>query len=351
MKTNFFKLFFLIQFSFLSVGVFAQKELRIMVKPQGSKLWGYCNEKGDMVIEPQFKKAYAFGHNGFALVKINKKALTVIDKEGKVVKELPANYTVQVLKRADQDIIPFHNDDLWGGINIDGNVVVKPKYDFISNFSKDGYASARLNSEFFIVSGSGGESKVNVPDIVAIKRVSEGLAAYKNADGKFGFVNTNGEEAIKPKFVGVGHFKAGLCWVRDENGLIGFIDKKGEYIIPSKYKAVKNFDEVSGMTIVKTDDSEWHYINKKGEKLETKMPIEQVKSFVGGFSPVKVGNVFGFINNKGEWLVQPKYESCGDFKNGYCAVKLNGLWGVIDSNGKEIIPCKFTSMRRAVDIK
>ncbi|MDR1753673.1 MAG: WG repeat-containing protein [Eubacterium sp.] len=42
-----------------------------------------------------------------------------------------------------------------------------------------------------------------------------------------------------------------------------------------------------------------------------------------------------------QWLVEPKYDSIGDFHDGYCVVVIENLYGIIDETGKEIIPCKY----------
>ena len=46
----------------------------------------------------------------------------------------------------------------------------------------------------------------------------------------------------------------------------------------------------------------------------------------------------GFVNDKGEEIVKPKYGSVMDFEESMAAVCLDGKWGFIDKSGTEIIP-------------
>ena len=50
---------------------------------------------------------------------------------------------------------------------------------------------------------------------------------------------------------------------------------------------------------------------------------------------------FGFINTKGIWVIQPKYDGCTQFREGLCAVLINGKWGYIDKKGTLVIPAKY----------
>jgi hypothetical protein len=47
---------------------------------------------------------------------------------------------------------------------------------------------------------------------------------------------------------------------------------------------------------------------------------------------------FGFKDENGKILVEPKYESVNNFFQGTAKIKLNGKYGYIDKTGKEIVP-------------
>ena len=43
---------------------------------------------------------------------------------------------------------------------------------------------------------------------------------------------------------------------------------------------------------------------------------------------------WGFINEKQQWVIQPKFEDAKEFQNGKAAAKLNGKWGFINKRGE-----------------
>jgi hypothetical protein len=59
-----------------------------------------------------------------------------------------------------------------------------------------------------------------------------------NLNGKWGFIDTNDNVIIPPKFKSVRNFKKGISYVQmrgpNNEWLVGCIDKKGKEIIPIK---------------------------------------------------------------------------------------------------------------------
>lgn len=90
--------------------------------------------------------------------------------------------------------------------------------------------------------------------------------------------------------------------------------------------------------------NQWGYINRKGEiVLESKW--DDVGEFYEGKAKAAISNAegvrYGYIDPKGQWVIEPVYQSADDFSEGMAMVKRNGLCGYVDANGKEIIACQF----------
>jgi hypothetical protein len=101
---------------------------------------------------------------------------------------------------------PISNRGYYGFMDSTGNVICKPKYDFILNFS-------------------------------------EGLATVKKS-GKWGFIDKMGKEVIPLIYDYAGGFSEGLVEIRKSEKL-GFIDKTGKEVIPCKYVWVGGFSSES----------------------------------------------------------------------------------------------------------
>ncbi len=88
----------------------------------------------------------------------------------------------------------------------------------------------------------------------------------------------------------------------------------------------------------------WGYINRKGD-LILQPSWDEAEEFNEGTAQVKVlsgsESKYGFIDSIGQWVVQPAYESAGSFSEGLAFVSKNGLFGYINTKGEEVIPCQF----------
>lgn len=107
------------------------------------KLWGYINEKGEMVIPESYKDAEIFGDKGLAPVK-EKKLWGFIDSSGKMViaegYEITAKGFSMFLKN---NIKGFHNGlarvsakKKWGFINEKGELLGGKWWEHVELFSK-----------------------------------------------------------------------------------------------------------------------------------------------------------------------------------------------------------------------
>ena len=69
--------------------------------------------------------------------------------------------------------------------------------------------------------------------------------------------------------------------------------------------------------------------------------FDGVGSFNEGFAAVKKDGKYGYINTKGEQIVECKFDNGGDFNEGFAVVKKDGKWGYINTKGEQIVECKF----------
>ena len=59
-----------------------------------------------------------------------------------------------------------------------------------------------------------------------------------------------------------------------------------------------------------------------------------VKAYSEGLAPVQASNGrWGYVNEKQQWTIQPRFEDAQEFKGGRAAVRQHGKWGFINKNG------------------
>ena len=195
-----------------------------------------------------------------------------------------------------------------------------------------------------------GERAIN-KDFFYIGDFSEGLAKIAMEGKGYGFIDTNMNIVIQPKYNHANDFKNGFAVVsiwdetnKEDNWI--FIDKNGvEYSLDSKYKVVRSNSD--GMF---------------------RVSILDIGGFWGCFNLAYFSEydsnagVWGYVDNTGKEIIKPQYIYAFDFENGLAIVckgewtkdkkwdnKYNTgkywteteLWGMIDKTGKEIIPCIY----------
>ena len=79
------------------------------------------------------------------------------------------------------------------------------------------------------------------------------------------------------------------------------------------------------------------------EELEKDLYLNKLKLL-----PYKLNNLFGFMNDQGDVVIQPEYEQLGFFKEGLASATKNGKVGFIDKSNQVIISFQFDA---AVDFE
>jgi len=350
MKKNLllFKVLFLLTFNSLAQSYVLQ------FKPLESLEWGYMNIKGETIIEPQRRKCYDFSEEGLALVyysrrnhydiiNLNNNILNV-ELEKFIVKE-GFGYGAQGYSSG---MLVIRIKKRWGAIDKNGKLVVPVKYDFVSKFI-DGYATARIKDEFYVLDNTGKEISITEMGITKISKFSEGLALYTNKKGLMGFVNNNGEVVIPAIYKKLGYFNAGVAWARNMDGKIGYINKQGDWVIEPKFLAVRDFDPVSQLAKVR-DDEFWGYTNKNGEISYITKAKKIYDYSEGRAMAVVYSGQFGFLDENKNWIIKPQFEAARRFKNGYAAVRKNGKWGIIDKSGEWVIEPNYSGIKDVVKV-
>ena len=331
----------------ISLSTFAQTYIT-QVKPYGEKLWGYINQKGETVIEPTYKKCYEFSENGLAPIYESKK-FQFINTSGEILatdiegfKLIEGFIGIGGLQGYSDGMVAVQKNKSWGFLDSKGVVAIMLKYEKVSSF-KNGFAVAQGGGNFFVIDKSGGETKIEIADLVSVKGFTDGLAPFADNTKMNGFIDTKGQIAVPAQFASVGYFHAGLAWAKTADKKVGFINKDGEWAIDPQFLAAKNFDPVSGLARIKTEDG-WTYVNKTGEIIKIE-DTETWGDFHDGLAKGKKGGKVGYYNAKGEWAVAPEFEGGRNFKNGFAAVKKGGKWGFVDITGKWVIDPNYAAVK------
>jgi hypothetical protein len=163
---------------------------------------------------------------------------------------------------------------------------------------------------------------------------------------KFGYINRSGEIIIEPQFKFANNFSEGLATVAMSDaddkfgGKFGYIDSTGRLIIQPIYDAASDFAQ--GWARVKSNYEGFFYINKIGKPtiINTFFECYTIQSF-----PIPVRETqkskAGFINQKGEYIIEPQFDVAFPFVDNYAVVAMNQQYGYINTQGEFIIEPQF----------
>jgi hypothetical protein len=274
-------------------------------------------------------------------------------------------------------LFPVKIKNKWGFIDHEGNVVIKPTYDGASSF-KEGLACVKMADSINFINTEGSELiswncyQHAEPFFNGMAKVGkDGLCGYIDKTGteiiapqydfkdcrafsedrlavrsneKWGYVDKLGNVVINHLFDECSWFKEGLAWV-ELQGKKGYIDTYGNWAIPlsNQFHLLKDFSEGLAAVAVDVGDrmfqrDSMYYFTEKGSyedttnyrfgyiNLKGEMVIEPqflyAEYFREGFAVVNREPInYGYINPTGEFAIAPTYESAYSFSEGLAAVR------------------------------
>ena len=203
----------------------------------------------------------------------------------------------------------YRDNYKYGYIDKNENFSIYPKYNYATSFTGN-YAQVYENYKDYWIDKSGtavSESIVNYTRKPTVNLIA------KMQYGEYGFISNEGKFIIKPKYHLAKDFSEGLAAVWDENNDLVYINDQEQKIIKIDFAQTGN----SSMGIL--DLSGFHY----------------------GLAWIKWNNKYGYIDKRGQMVIQPMFDVTTDFSEGLACVNVNNKWGYIDVSGKYVIDAKF----------
>jgi hypothetical protein len=124
------------------------------------------------------------------------------------------------------------------------------------------------------------------------------------------------------------------------------IDGDGEAEIIAKYR----WQEEDYIIVLKNLKNAWEIIlntrtmGQSAGYLLRSLRMSPVNLYPAPVRTAK-GTIWGFINDRGDFIIMPKFQDAYDFQyNGLAAVSVNNLWGAINSRGIFVIAPKYQNI-------
>lgn len=273
--------------------------------------WGYIDQNGNIVIEPQFLAAKSFSE-GLASV-LTENGYKYIDKSGSIIFELD----IEKATSFSEGLACVKRKDKWGYIDTYGNFVIEPQF-----------ATAEPFSEGFAVVSENGIKKgyINkdgnyiIPPIYDMALpFSDGMAfVYPNFDvidseNKSAYIGYDGKIVLKPSITGHNFdmFSEGLAIIYNRDNLrYGYMNKNGDIVIESYFESALPYSE--GLAAIE-DENICQYIDAKGNTKISDLDFVRIRNFSEGMAAVMIKSSWGFIDKQGRTLIDFVFQDVGNF--------------------------------------
>lgn len=218
----------------------------------------------------------------------------------------------------------------------DAKVLIEPKFDYAGYVQRHGLTIVAYG-------------KTDKPDVIP-------------ANGKFGFVNGQGEVVVEPKYDRAEQLYNGVAVVGmkregDEVMMFGAVDSNGVEKVPTQYKEVK-VDNAGSIAMFQTFEGKWGFLDLySGTKVEPQYD-DMYYLDESGYRTVFIGDrenlegKYGFLNAQGEVAIPIEYDRVKDFTEGLAAVQNKKFkWGYINTSNELVIKYQFDSAEKFKDGK
>lgn len=223
---------------------------------------GYVDANGKTVIDFKYDYATAF-YNDVAIARIGD-TYYVINPKGEVIFE--RDYELEFSDYyTTGDYIIFCQNDLYGVMDLSGNVICEVEFEEIGSFY-EGVALFSKDDKIGCIDIKG--NVILEPKYSYDKNNIEftyGMAIVQNEEGKYGYIDTKGTEVINCIYDDANYFLGDIALVEiDDTEKI--INKQGEVVVEvgDTYDSIRLRSE---NLITAEKDDQGFYLNEKGEIL------------------------------------------------------------------------------------
>lgn len=312
--------------------------------------WGFINATGDFAIPPQFDEVHGFSE-GLAAVRI-KQRWGWIDCAGNL--KIPCRYAKVTAFREGAAVVTHRGER--GLLDTAGRFVGLPGFEVILP-PVEGLAKVQSKKRTGFVNAEG--TFVIEPRQGDFDHFSGGFARFSRLIPpakcvRFGYIDPNGREVVPPILDDAGPFAEGVaCATRTIVSLDdmhwGCIDGQGEFVIPEKFHQIWRLGRFDRGVLAVRVNGKWGYIDRKGNYLVNPR-FGNWGLFREGLASVEDHTgCYGFINPEGSFVIAPRFQAARPFSEGLAAVEISGKWGYISRGGEIEIPPQFDGAEEFAD--
>ncbi len=191
-----------------------------------------------------------------------------------------------------------------------GQWIIPPQFDDAKFFSKDNLARIAIDSKYGFIDITG--NIIIKPQFESVRNFSEDLAVVK-INGKYGFIDKTGKLVIEPKLDNAHDFLNGTAEVEFNNKRV-LVDRKG--------KIVKNLEP---SPIILFRDKENHIV-QQGIVFQRELGQSDESEDSFTWLRMEANGKWGCINKDRQWLVLPRFDIIDNYWIQQQIIKSHGYY-------------------------
>ena len=220
-----------------------------------------------------------------------------------------------------QNIVVEHGDK-YGAINRTGYIAVKSVYKQVYDF--------RGNYAYF-----------DHPHLINLHWIhnskSKAYAIVQNIDKKFGIIDENGQQIVKPIYDSITYFFDGFARIQ-VGKKYGLMNEDFKIVLKPIYDNVAEF---TGNIAIIENNNKYGCINKKME-LKIEPSYTRIYLQKNNILRTNINNKWGYLDNQCNILTKATFDYGYNFSNGIAKVVINGKIAYLNAKGKLITKPIFT---------
>ena len=290
--------------------------------------WGVIDNQNQWVILPYEEELQRLDNSLYA----SKKGYHIkfFSKEGDYIRSITTRYEL-----LGDDVKIYGETGKSGLMNTDGRMITSIAYDQIDSIAGSNLFFAKIDSTGGIIDRY---ERTIISFSTALEEVvgiSENRIGVK-LEGKYGFVNSNGQLIIANRYDDIQLFSEGLA-AYQLNGKWGFLNEQEQLVVQPYYDEVLPFNQ--NVAAVR-DGTQWGLIDQNGNIIE-KIKYSKLLRTKEGKYEIYGDKGAGLLDAKEQQILIPSYEVLEDIGNRRAIIRKNKKWGVVNYDGTYFIPTLY----------
>lgn len=280
---------------------------------------GVIDGNGNLLIEPQYEDIIIVNPYKDVFICINGEQRKIVNSKNK---EILTQYNkIQEIKLRniisesayEKNVLIYEEKEKYGLIDLDGNIVIKAKYDEISSLGyKEGEILIKEQNKYGLIDDKGKQIIKSIYDNIKSDK-------YYNSD--------------------VGYKKSGyiVCTVTTDGYRYGYYDYLGEKVLETEYNdimRIKELNDINSIYLIAAKNGQYGVFINNAKIINTQYQSISYDNTIEMFVVERTGQ-YGAINNKGVEILKTEYSNI-EIKGIYMYTQKGEEQKVFDKTGKEI---------------